>query len=108
MCVYNRGILTSIEGNEEVPIIGNFQLFQNYPNPFNPTTTIPYQITKTSFAKLSIYDINGRLVKKLVSEQQNTGFYKVEWNADKVVSGIYFYRIEAGEYSRVKKCLVVK
>ena len=85
-----------------------FALEQNYPNPFNPTTTISYQLPTTSFVKLSIYDISGRLVEILVNEMKNDGCYLVVWNAEQVSSGIYFYRIDAGEFSSVKKCLVVK
>lgn len=77
-------------------------------NTLNPTTTITYQIPKSSLVKLSIYDIDGRLVKTLVNEQKNAGYYSVKWNAEEVSSGIYFYRIDAGEFSSVKKCLVVK
>ncbi len=90
----------------EIPT--EFFLFQNYPNPFNPTTAISYQIPITSFVRISIYDIHGRLVEALVNGKKNPGYYNVEWNAEKVGSGIYFYRIDAGEFSSVKKCLVVK
>ena len=69
-----------------------FALFPAYPNPFNPVTTISYQITEPAFVKLSIYDISGRLVEKLVSENKKSGYYSVNWNADRVGSGIYFYR----------------
>jgi len=87
---------------EQIALVGN------YPNPFNPSTTILFQLPKSSFVKLSIYDINGRLVELLVNEQKNAGYYSVNWNAEKVGSGIYFYRINAGEFSSVKKCLVIK
>lgn len=85
-------------------------LSQNYPNPFNPTTTISYELPKSSFVKLSIYDISGRLVETLVNEQKNAGYYSVNWNVPQsgISSGIYIYRIDAGEFSSMKKCLVVK
>jgi len=86
----------------------NYKLGHNYPNPFNPTTTISYQLPKSSFIKLTIYDINGRLVDKLVDEKKNAGYYSVEWNASNVSSGVYIYRIDAGGFSSVRKCLVVK
>ena len=85
-----------------------FRLRPNYPNPFNPTTTISYELPKSSFIRLSVYDISGRLVETLVHEQKDAGYYSVEWNVEKISSGIYFYKIEAGEFSDVKKCLVVK
>lgn len=97
----------SIEStNEFLP--SSFLLYQNYPNPFNPITTIDYQISKTSFVKLSIYDISGRIVETIENEHKNAGYYSVEWNASGVSSGLYFYRIEAGGYNETKKCLILK
>jgi predicted esterase len=86
----------------------NFELHQNYPNPFNPTTTISYELPKSSFVKLSIYNINGRLVATLVNEKKNAGYYSVEWNVEKVSSGIYFYQINAGDFTSTGKCLLLK
>lgn len=85
-----------------------WELTQNYPNPFNTTTTISYQLPKSSFVRLNIYDISGRLVDKLINEKKNAGYYSVEWNAENVCSGVYFYRIEAGNFVAVKKGLLVK
>jgi len=85
-----------------------YRLSQNYPNPFNPVTTISYQLPKSSSVKLSVYDIKGRLIETLVNEQKNAGYYSIYWNSENVVSGLYFYRIDAGEFICVKKCLVVK
>jgi hypothetical protein len=102
--------LTNIDdqNKKEIQIPEKYYIEQNYPNPFNPTTTISYALPKSSYVKLSIYDINGRLVETLVNENKNSGYYTVVWNAEKVASGIYFYRINASEYSYVKKCLLVK
>lgn len=86
----------------------NYILNQNYPNPFNPITTISYHLPKSSFIKLSIYDIKGKLVKTLVNEKKGAGSYSIEWNAENISSGIYFYQIKAGEFISVRKCLVVK
>jgi len=88
--------------------LSDYHLLQNYPNPFNPKTNITYQIPKSLFVKLTVYDINGRLVETLINEYQNAGHYTIGWNANKVCSGIYFYQIDTGEYTCVKKCLVVK
>lgn len=103
-------------GVEEVLIPVSTNLYQNYPNPFNPVTTIAYQIAEPCFVKLSIYDISGRLVETLVDENKSTGVYTVKWDAFNIVSGVYFYKICAGDPSsssghgfiNVKKCLVVK
>ncbi len=107
--VWSRAVITSVESFDVVKgIPSKFKLKQNYPNPFNPTTIISYELPKSSFVRLSIYDIIGRLVNTIVNEQKNAGSYTVKWNADNISSGIYFYRIDAGEFSSVKKCLVVK
>jgi len=97
--------------NEFIPVTHN--LFQNYPNPFNPSTTISYSIPKVSFVSLKIYDILGREVKTLINSEQNAGVYNVRWNGDniygnKVSSGIYLYKIEAGDFSLTKKMLLLK
>ena len=86
----------------------NFSLSQNYPNPFNPVTTISYQLPKSNFVQLSIYNITGQLIETLVNGHNNAGYHTVLWNASEVGSGLYFYRIEAGEYTETKKCLILK
>jgi len=100
------GTLTSKWRDFVIP--KDYSLSQNFPNPFNPTTTISYQLPKSSFVKLTIYDISGRLVDKIIDEKKNAGYYTVEWNAENVCSGVYFYRIEAGNFVAVKKSLLVK
>jgi len=99
-------VITTVHTQKELPRV--FRLFQNYPNPFNLTTTISYELSKYSSVKLSIYDINGKLVKTLINEQKNAGYYSIKWITENVSSGIYFYRIDACEFSNVKKCLIVK
>ena len=91
----------------------SYNLFQNYPNPFNPTTVISYSIPKSSNVTLKIYDILGREVKTLVSTEQVNGLHSVQWNGDnnygaRVSSGIYLYRIEAGDFIQTKKMLLIK
>jgi photosystem II stability/assembly factor-like uncharacterized protein len=86
-----------------------FSLSQNYPNPFNPVTRINYDIPKNSLVKVVIYDILGREVKRLVdNEFKQPGRYSVEFNGTNLASGIYFYRIEANEYVKAKKMVLVK
>jgi hypothetical protein len=103
-------ILTNTVGinGDQSNIPKEYALQQNFPNPFNPTTTISYQLPKSSFVKLAIYDINGRLVEILVNDQKNAGYYSINWNAVNISSGIYIYKIEADEFRNVKKCLIVK
>ncbi len=85
-----------------------FNLLQNYPNPFNPTTLISYQIPTQSNVSIKVYDALGNLVKVLVNEEKPVGTHQVEFNAEKLASGIYFYRIQAGSFTQTKKMLLVR
>ena len=89
-------------------IIYEYSLSQNYPNPFNPTTTINYSIPKTSFVTLKVYDELGREITNLVNEEKHAGNYNVEFYRKDLSSGIYFYRINAGEYSQTRKMILMK
>ncbi len=100
------GILLSAELYST--IAKSFQLFQNYPNPFNPISTIKYQIPKDGLVKLKVYDILGREVAELVNEKKQAGYYQVDLDASKLASGIYIYRIQAGEFSSTKKMVLMK
>jgi|GEM_PF-468410 len=99
--------LTSVESiGDGLPT--SFALSQNYPNPFNPSTTIEFAIPKNSEVKIVVYDILGRTVKELVNDMFNPGFYRVNFNASQLASGVYFYRIQAGDYIDVKKLMLMK
>lgn len=89
-------------------LLNDFQLMQNYPNPFNPTTTISYQLSAISFTTLKVYDAMGREVATLVNEVKSAGTYSVTFDATKLSSGIYFYRLQAGEFIEAKKMLLMK
>jgi len=80
----------------------------NYPNPFNLSTTISYRLTAISKVVLNVYDISGRKVATLVNKEQNAGIYKVNFNALKLTSGVYLYRIVAGNFIQTKKMLLLK
>ena len=84
------------------------KLEQNYPNPFNPATQIEYNIAKDDFVSLTVYDALGRIVKTLVCKDQKAGKYSVTLNAEDLTSGIYFYRITAGEFTDTKKLILLK
>ena len=86
----------------------NFSLAQNYPNPFNPTTKIEYSIPHSSLVTLTVYDILGREVATLVNEEKPAGNYEVEFDGSGLSSGIYFYKIRAGDYKSVKKMILMK
>ncbi len=92
-----------------------FKLEQNYPNPFNPTTTIQYNIPETPLSfgeglgvRLVVYDVLGSEVETLVDEQQEPGYYEVKFNAANIASGMYIYRLTAGNFVSVKKMLMIK
>ncbi len=86
----------------------DFSLSQNYPNPFNPNTQINYNVPGNSNVSISVYDITGRLVQKLVDRQHSSGTYTINFNAAGLSTGVYIYEIRAGSYRDVKKMLLVK
>jgi len=97
---------TNIENTPTVK--SRILLKKNYPNPFNPTTTIEYEISKTAFVTLSIYDNTGALVKKLIQKTQQSGKYSIKWHAENQPSGIYFYHLKVGNFTQTRKCLLIK
>jgi hypothetical protein len=92
--------------DSEIP--GEFSLSQNYPNPFNPVTKIKFSLPESSIAKFVVYDALGREVESLVNEELSAGSYKIDWNAAKYSSGIYFYKLIAGNFTETKKMLMIK
>ena len=85
-----------------------FALEQNYPNPFNPMTTIQYQLAEDSDVLIQVYDVQGRNIKTLVDKHQQAGYYDHQFNAFGLASGVYFYRIHAGKFSKTRKMMVLK
>jgi hypothetical protein len=85
-----------------------FSLFNNYPNPFNPATNIKFDIAKSSFVKLFIYDSKGAVVSELVNSNLQAGSYNYSFDATKLSSGVYFYRVEAGSFSETKRMILLK
>lgn len=85
-----------------------FALGQNYPNPFNPGTSIKFQLPKQAFVSIKVYDLLGRLVTTLVNENKDAGFYEVNFDASKLASGLYIYKIEAGDFTDTKKMMLIK
>ncbi|MCD6162778.1 MAG: T9SS type A sorting domain-containing protein [candidate division Zixibacteria bacterium] len=98
---------TSIDDEKQI-VPDKFELLQNYPNPFNPSTTIKFNLAKSSYVAIDVYDILGRKVETLVSKQMPAGFHHVVWNAGNISSGMYFYRIEAGDFVATKKMVMLK
>ena len=104
-------LITNVVEQKSMPT--EFSLEQNYPNPFNPVTVISYQLAVGSFVTLKVYDILGREVAILVNEYQQVGTYSVDFNVEtrhtsSLPSGVYFYRIEAGNFVQTKKMVILK
>lgn len=94
--------------NQNQNIVNNYILFQNYPNPFNLSSNIKYQISKSDFVNLKIYDIVGKEIATLVNEKQSPGTYEVSFDGTNYPSGVYFYKLIAGDYSETKKMVLIK
>ena len=101
------GSTTNLIDQEQLNSNG-FELLQNYPNPFNPTTIIRYQIETTSYVTLKVYNILGIEIKTLVNEEQYSGLYELEFKADGLSSGVYFYTMSAGSFKQTKKMILVR
>lgn len=100
-------VSTGIESdNTTIPV--SYTLSQNYPNPFNPSTIIMYEIPKESHVTLGVYNILGQKVAELVNTNQAAGRYSVDFNAAKLSSGIYFYKIQAGNFASFRKMILMK
>jgi hypothetical protein len=121
--LFNQGNLffslvnVSIEGDgvgkdspktDENIIPTEFSLEQNYPNPFNPTTQIRYSVSNDGIVTLKVYDILGKEIKILVNEEKLAGTYTVQFNADNLSSGVYFYTISAGSFNQTKKMILLR
>lgn len=85
-----------------------FSLSQNYPNPFNPATNIKFDLPKSGFVKLTIYDALGREVTTLINSEMKAGSYNANWDASSYSSGIYFYKLETGDFVETKKMVLIK
>jgi hypothetical protein len=93
---------------EDELIVKDFVLYQNYPNPFNPSTSLSFVIGQSSFVSLKVYDMLGNEIAALVNEEKPVGSYEVEFNANLLPSGIYFYQIKCGSFTQAKKMLLLK
>ena len=89
-------------------LTNSFSLLQNYPNPFNPVTTIQYVIPKSEHVTITVYDTLGKMVAELVNEIKNAGEYKVNFNTTHLASGVYLYKISAGDFTDTKKMVLMK
>lgn len=118
----NKSVLISTFSKDTIDIIFNligivrneydvpkeFWLGNNYPNPFNPVTKISFGLPKASITKMVIYDISGREVSKIINNELVAGNYTINWDAHNYASGVYFYRLEAGDFVQTKKMVLIK
>ena len=105
---YNGSDVISEANTISTNIPDNYTLSQNYPNPFNPVTKINFEIKKNNFVTLKVYDIVGKEVEVLVNKNINAGKYEVTFNGARLSSGVYFYKLTAGEFSDVKRMILIK
>ena len=103
-----EGITGKLSNESIANIPAEFALGQNYPNPFNPSTTINYDLPSSNFVTLKIYDLVGKEVATLVNEKLDAGRYSATFNGSNLASGMYFYKISAGEFTFVRKMVLIK
>jgi len=107
---WNMDLACGLVGIKQVgnQIPGTYALSQNYPNPFNPSTTIKFEVPKAGNVEMKVFDALGKEVGTIVNEYKQAGSYSVQFNGDKIASGVYFYKITAGDFTATKKMLLVK
>jgi hypothetical protein len=106
--LYNLGGVTSVKQQQTDLIPSNFSLSQNFPNPFNPVTTIQYYLPEAGFINLKVYNLLGEEVITLADQYQTAGKHSVQFNANNLASGIYFYRLQAGSFIKTKKMILLR
>ena len=105
---YGPGMTVTAIGDRDDRPVRVFRLHQNHPNPFNPTTTIRFDLPERAHARIVVYDAAGRRVMDLVDEELGPGVHRVTFDARHLASGVYFYRIQAGSFTDVKKLVLLK
>ncbi|MBI4535396.1 MAG: T9SS type A sorting domain-containing protein [Ignavibacteriae bacterium] len=104
----NDVVVTDVEELERTETTLSYQLKSNYPNPFNPATTISFSIPMRSFVTLTVFDLLGREVSTLLSEELPSGSYTQQWNADGLTTGVYFYQLRAGSFVQTNKLVLLR
>jgi hypothetical protein len=102
----NGGVI-SVEDEDNDFLQNGFMLYQNYPNPFSTSTTIEYCIPRRDVAELKVFDLFGREVASLVNDEKPAGKHQVQWHNPGVADGVYFYQLKSGEFTLMKKLMVV-
>lgn len=104
--VYQQSTITDVENEETIPTV--FKLEQNYPNPFNPSTKIKFAVPEKSNVLIKVYDILGSEVVTLVNQEMDAGWYENNFNAAGLSSGVYLFRMEAGNFISTKKMIYLR
>lgn len=102
-----NNLISSVEEDNLEPI-SDFNLRQNYPNPFNPATIINYTNPKDALVKLTVYNALGKKITELVNQNQSAGTYSVKFDASKLASGVYYYKLQAGEFEQTRKMILIR
>ena len=105
LVVDSVGTISSLENETDNRTITSYELSQNYPNPFNPSTTIQFALPQAAFVSLEVFNIVGERVDVLVSQELNSGQYNYTWNGLTLTSGVYFYRLKAGNFVETRKMM---
>ncbi len=108
IAIYKKGGVTSVKETANKNTPEAFALFQNYPNPFNPSTNISFNLPEKSYVSIKVFDLLGREVATLAAQTMSAGTHALQWNAGKMPSGVYFYRLKAGTFTQTKKLVLLK
>ncbi len=106
--LYSLEIQIPVSSEPVLELPDDFELYQNYPNPFNPSTTISFDLPKSEYVTLRVYDITGRLVSTLVDQQKSAGFYQIRFDASGLSSGVYIYQLETERFTQNRKFTLIK
>ncbi|MCX6159607.1 MAG: T9SS type A sorting domain-containing protein [Ignavibacteriae bacterium] len=107
-CIYKYSNAFDVGIHNEGETVTNYSLSQNYPNPFNPTTMIKFSLLKTGLVTLTIYDVTGRQIQTLINEVRPSGNYTIDFTGSSLSSGVYFYKIQSGDFVSAKRMLLIK
>ena len=101
-------MVTGVETDNKNTTLNRFVLEQNYPNPFNPSTNIQYALGRQQFVVMKVYDVLGNEIATLVNEEKSAGTYEIKFDASVLTSGVYFYKLEAGNFIETKKMIFLR
>ena len=106
--IFVSNSITDVENNGQNELTKEYTLYQNYPNPFNPTTNIEFSLPKQSHVRIDVYNTIGQRVKSLVNGELSAGKHIVTFNASGLSSGVYLYRLQAGDFIESRKLMLMK